>query len=70
MNLKFRKFTDADIKTTNKKNEIFIEVKGNITEQHYKNAIIELVNAYIKAGYSEEQLAQMTFYRYKTKVKK
>lgn len=69
MRLTFRKFTDADIKTTNKKNEIFIEVKGNITEQHYKNAIIELVNQYIKAGYSEEQIAQMTFYRYKTKVK-
>lgn len=69
MELKFRKFTETEIKNTNKKQEIFMEVKGNITEQHYKNAIIELVNQYIKAGYSEEQIAQMTFYRYKTKVK-
>ena len=70
MELKFRKFTETEIKNTNKKQEIFMEVKGNITEQHYKNAIIELVNQYIKAGYTEEQIAQMTFYRYKTKVKK
>lgn len=70
MNLKFRKFTETEIKNSNKKAEIFIEVKGNITEQHYKNAIIQLVNEYIKKGYTEEQLSQLTFYRYQTKVKK
>lgn len=70
MNLKFRKFTETEIKNSNKKAEIFVEVKGKITEQHYKNAIIQLVNQYIKAGYTEEQLSQMTFYRYETKVKK
>lgn len=70
MELKFRKFTETEIKNTNKKQEIFMEVKGNITEQHYKNRIIQLVNKYIERGYSEEQISQMTFYRYKTKVKK
>ncbi|MDZ7819424.1 MAG: hypothetical protein U5K55_12845 [Aliarcobacter sp.] len=69
MELKFRKFTETEIKNTNKKQEIFMEVKGNITEQHYKNRIIQLVNKYIERGYSEEQISQMTFYRYKTKVK-
>ena len=68
MNIKFRKLTQTEIK--NNKPQFFTEIKGNITEQHYKNAIIELVNRYIKAGYSEEQIAQMTFYRYKTKVKR
>lgn len=69
MELKFRKFTETEIKNTNKKQEIFMEVKGNITEQHYKNRIIQLVNKYIERGYSEEEISQMTFYRYKTKVK-
>ena len=70
MELKFRKFTETEIKNTNKKQEIFMEVKGNITEQHYKNRIIQLVNKYIERGYSEEQISQMTFYRYQTKVKR
>ncbi len=69
MELKFRKFTETEIKNTNKKQEIFMEVKGNITEQHYKNRIIQLVNKYIERGYTEEEISQLTFYRYKTKVK-
>ncbi len=70
MELKFRKLTESEIKNTNKKNELFIEVKGKITDEHYRNRIIQLVNEYIKRGYTEEQISQMTFYRYQTKVKK
>lgn len=70
MNLSFRKLTETEIKTSNKKNEVFTEVKGNVTEQHLKNRIVDLVNRYIKRGYTQEQISQMTFYRYKTKVRK
>ncbi len=46
MELKFRKFTETEIKNTNKKQEIFMEVKGNITEQHYKKSFVRFLLHY------------------------
>ena len=68
MNLNFRKLTETERK--NGKPQTFTEIKGKITEQHLKNEIIKLVNRYIQRGYTEEQISQMTFYRYPTKIKK
>ena len=68
MDFNFRKITETERK--NQKPQFFTEIKGKITEQHLKNEIIKLVNRYIQRGYTEEQISQMTFYRYPTKVKK
>ena len=68
MELNFYKLSQTERK--NQKPQIFTEIKGKITEQHLKNEIIKLVNRYIQRGYTEEQISQMTFYRYPTKVKK
>ena len=68
MELNFYKLSQTERK--NQKPQIFTEIKGKITEQHLKNEIIKLVNRYIQRGYSEEQISQMTFYRYQTKVKR
>ena len=68
MELNFYKLSQSEKK--NQKPQIFTEVKGKITDRHLKNRIINLVNEYIKRGYTEEQISQMTFYRYPTKVKK
>ena len=68
MELNFYKLSQTERK--NQKPQIFTEIKGKITEQHLKNEIIKLVNRYIQRGYTEEQISQMTFYRYNTKVKK
>ena len=50
--------------------EFFVEVEGQIREQDLKNVINNLINQYIKRGYTEEEISLMTFYRYPTKVKK
>ena len=68
MDFNFRKMTETERKNVKKQN--FTEVNGKITDQHLKNRIINLINEYIKRGYTEEQISQMTFYRYPTKVKK
>ncbi|MDX9901682.1 MAG: hypothetical protein RBT22_09360 [Aliarcobacter sp.] len=68
MELNFYKLSQTERK--NQKPQIFTEIKGKITEQHLKNEIIKLVNRYIERGYTEEQISQMTFYRYPTKIKK
>lgn len=68
MDFNFRKMTETERKNVKKQN--FTEVKGKITEQHLKNEIIKLINRYIERGYSEEEISQMTFYRYPTKVKR
>lgn len=68
MELNFYKLSQTERK--NQKPQIFTEIKGKITEQHLKNEIIKLVNRYIQRGYTEEQISEMTFYRYPTKVKK
>jgi hypothetical protein len=68
MNLNFYKLSQTERK--NQKPQTFTEIKGKITEQHLKNEIIKLVNRYIRRGYTEEQISQMTFYRYPTKIKK
>ncbi len=68
MELNFYKLSQTERK--NQKPQIFTEIKGKITEQHLKNEIIKLVNRYIERGYTEEQISQMTFYRYPTKMKK
>ena len=68
MDFNFRKMTETERKNVKKQN--FTEVKEKITDQHLKNRIINLMNEYIKRGYTEEQISQMTFYRYPTKVKK
>ena len=68
MDFNFRKMTETERKNVKKQN--FTEIKGKITEQHLKNEIIKLINRYIERGYTEEQISQMTFYRYPTKIKK
>ena len=68
MELNFYKLSQTERK--NQKPQIFTEIKGKITEQHLKNEIIKLVNCYIERGYTEEQISQMTFYRYPKKIKK
>ena len=58
------------INNSKKLSEIFVEVEGQIREQDLKNVINNLINQYIKRGYTEEEISLMTFYRYPTKVKK
>ena len=42
----------------------------SFTEQDLKNVINNLINSYIKRGFTEEEISLMTFYRYPTKGKK
>ena len=70
MNINFRKLSHSEIKNSKKLSEIFVEVEGQIREQDLKNVINNLINQYIKRGYTEEEISLMTFYRYPTKVKK
>ena len=70
MNINFRKLSHSEINNQKKISEFFVEVKGQISEQDLKNVINNLINSYIKRGYTEEEISLMTFYRYPTKVKK
>ena len=70
MNINYRKLTYSEINNSKKLGEIFVEVEGQIKEQDLKNVINNLINQYIKRGYTEEEISLMTFYRYPTKVKK
>ena len=70
MNINYRKLTHSEINNSKKLGEIFVEVEGQIKEQDLKNVINNLINQYIKRGYTEEEISLMTFYRYPTKVKK
>ena len=70
MNINYRKLSHSQINNQKKLSEIFVEVEGQIKEQDLKNVINNLINSYIKRGYTEEEISLMTFYRYPTKVKK
>ncbi|MCT7507808.1 hypothetical protein [Aliarcobacter cryaerophilus] len=70
MNINYRKLTHTEINNSKKISEFFVEVEGQIKEQDLKNVINNLINQYIKRGYTEEEISLMTFYRYPTKVKK
>lgn len=70
MNINYRKLTHTEINNSKKISEFFVEVEGQVTEQDLKNVINNLINQYIKRGYTEEEISLMTFYRYPTKVKK
>ena len=70
MNINFRKLSHSEINNQRKLSEIFVEVEGQVKEQDLKNVINNLINQYIKRGYTEEEISLMTFYRYPTKVKK
>ena len=70
MNINFRKLSHSEINNSKKISEFFVEVEGQIKEQDLKNVINNLINEYIKRGFTEEEISLMTFYRYPTKVKK
>lgn len=70
MNINYRKLSHSQINNQKKISEFFVEVEGQIKEQDLKNVINNLINQYIKRGYTEEEISLMTFYRYPTKVKK
>ena len=70
MNINYRKLSHSQINNQKKLSEIFVEVEGQVTEQDLKNVINNLINEYIKRGFSEEEISLMTFYRYPKKVKK
>ena len=70
MNINYRKLSHSQINNQKKISEFFVEVEGQIREQDLKNVINNLINQYIKRGYTEEEISLMTFYRYPTKVKK
>ncbi len=70
MNINFRKLSHTEINNSKKISEFFVEVEGQVTEQDLKNVINNLINEYIKRGFSEEEISLMTFYRYPKKVKK
>ena len=70
MNINFRKLSHSEINNQRKLSEFFVEVEGQVSEQDLKNVINNLINQYIKRGYTEEEISLMTFYRYPTKVKK
>jgi len=70
MNINYRKLTHTEINNSKKISEFFVEVEGQVTEQDLKNVINNLINQYIKRGYTEEEISLMTFYRYPTKGKK
>ena len=70
MNINYKKLSHSEINNQRKLSEFFVEVEGQIKEQDLKNVINNLINQYIKRGYTEEEISLMTFYRYPTKVKK
>ncbi len=70
MNINYKKLSHSEINNSKKLSEFFVEVEGQIREQDLKNVINNLINEYIKRGYTEEEISLMTFYRYPTKVKK
>lgn len=70
MNINYKKLSHSEINNSKKLSEIFVEVEGQVKEQDLKNVINNLINQYIKRGYTEEEISLMTFYRYPTKVKK
>lgn len=70
MNINYRKLSHSQINNQKKISEFFVEVEGQIKEQDLKNVINNLINQYIKRGYTEEEISLMTFYRYPKKVKK
>ncbi|MGH2278791.1 MULTISPECIES: hypothetical protein [Aliarcobacter] len=70
MNINYKKLSHSQINNQRKLSEFFVEVEGQIREQDLKNVINNLINQYIKRGYTEEEISLMTFYRYPTKVKK
>ena len=70
MNINYKKLSHSEINNSKKLSEFFVEVEGQVTEQDLKNVINNLINQYIKRGYTEEEISLMTFYRYPTKVKK
>ena len=70
MNINYKKLSHSEINNQRKLSEFFVEVEGQIREQDLKNVINNLINEYIKRGYTEEEISLMTFYRYPTKVKK
>lgn len=70
MNINYRKLSYSQINNQKKLSEIFVEVEGQVTEQDLKNVINNLINEYIKRGFTEEEISLMTFYRYPKKVKK
>lgn len=70
MNINYKKLSHSEINNQRKLSEFFVEVEGQVTEQDLKNVINNLINQYIKRGYTEEEISLMTFYRYPTKVKK
>ena len=67
MNINFRKLSHSEINNSKKLSEIFVEVEGQVKEQDLKNVINNLINQYIKRGYTEEEISLMTFYRYPKK---
>ena len=70
MNINYRKLSHSQINNQKKISEFFVEVEGQIKEQDLKNVINNLINEYIKRGFTEEEISSMTFYRYPKKVKK
>ena len=70
MNINYKKLSHSEINNQRKLSEFFFEVEGQVKEQDLKNVINNLINQYIKRGYTEEEISLMTFYRYPKKVKK
>ena len=70
MNINYKKLSHSQMNNQRILSQFFVEVEGQIREQDLKNVINNLINQYIKRGYTEEEISLMTFYRYPTKVKK
>lgn len=70
MNINYKKLSHSEINNSKKLSEFFVEVEGQIKEQDLKNVINNLINSYIKRGFTEKEISLMTFYRYPTKGKK
>ena len=70
MNINYKKLSHSQINNQKKLSKIFVEVEGQVSEQDLKNVINNLINEYIKRGFTEEEISSMTFYRYPTKGKK
>lgn len=67
MKMKYSRVNQNRLNSLKKISEIKIKTENNITEKDLINTIEQLVEEYKKRGYTDEQLLQMTFYRYKTK---
>ena len=69
MDFIFRKLYDnyeLNRRKENRKDFKFeVETNGKITHEHLQQALIRTINKYIERGYTQEQLREMEFFRYR-----